>query len=63
MSWKDAKTEAVSWLEQQGLAKDLKGQEFDLEATTKELPHKGRFREMVVRAIARQLKARGAKIN
>lgn len=63
MSWKDAKSDATVWLENLGLPQDLKGQEIDLVAITKELPQKGRFREMVVRAIARQLKARGAKIN
>ncbi len=63
MSWKDAKTEAISWLEKLSLPADLKGREIDLEEITKELPHTGRFREMVARAIARQLKARGAKIN
>jgi hypothetical protein len=62
MSWKDAKSEATAWLDNLGLAQDLKGQEIDLAALTKELPQKGRFREMVVRATARQLKARGAKI-
>lgn len=62
MSWKDAKNEATAWLANLGLASDLKGQEIDVDAMTKDLPQKGRFREMVARAIARQLKARGAKI-
>ncbi len=62
MSWKDAKSDATVWLENLGLPQDLKGQEINLDAITKELPQKGRFREMVVRAIARQLKSRGAKI-
>lgn len=63
MSWKDAKSAATAWLEKLGLPQDLKGQEIDLGAITKELPQTGRFREMISRAIARQLKARGAKIN
>ncbi len=62
MSWKDAKSEATSWINTLKLPEELAGREIDLVETTKELPHKGRFREMVVRAIARQLKARGAKI-
>jgi hypothetical protein len=62
MSWKDAKTEATNWLEQLGLAQKLDGQEIDLDAITKKLPQTGRFREMIVRAIARQLKSRGAKV-
>jgi hypothetical protein len=62
MSWKDAKTEATNWLENLGLAQKLDGQEIDLNAITRQLPQTGRFREMVVRAVARQLKARGAKV-
>jgi len=62
MSWKDAKIEATAWLDGLGLPPDLTGREIDLDAITKELPQKTRFREMIVRAIARQLKARGAKI-
>jgi hypothetical protein len=63
MSWKDAKKEATAWIEGLGLPQELDGVEIDLAAITKELRQTGRFREMVVRAIARQLKARGAKVN
>lgn len=63
MSWKDAKSEATTWLEKLGLPQTMTGQEVDLAVVTKDLPQQGRFREMIVRAIARQLKARGAKIN
>jgi len=62
MSWKDAKLEATHWIQNLNLPQDLQGQELDLEALTKDLPQKGQFREMVVRAVARLLKARGAKI-
>jgi len=62
MSWKDAKSEATSWLDQLGIAQKLDGQEIELSMITKKLPQTGRFKEMVVRAIARQLKARGAKV-
>lgn len=62
MSWKDAKQTAIVWLQGLALPQDLSGVEIDLESVTKDLPHTGRFREMVVRAIARHLKARGAKI-
>jgi hypothetical protein len=63
MAWKDAKNAAMAWMESQGLPADLHGQEIDLAALTKDLPQKGRFREMVLRAIARQLRTRGAKVN
>ena len=62
MSWKDAKTEASAWLTRLNLPPDLKGQEVDMESLAKDLPQKGQFREMMVRAAIRQLKARGAKI-
>jgi hypothetical protein len=62
MSWKDAKLTATNWLKGLSLPEELAGVEIDLDAITKDLPQVGRFREMVVRAIARQLKARGAKI-
>ena len=63
MSWKDAKKEATIWIEGLGLPQELDGVEIDLVAVTKDLKQAGRFRDMVVRAIARQLKARGAKVN
>ena len=62
MSWKDAKDEATAWLASLDLPQDLKGRVIDLDAFTTGLSQKGSFRAMVVRAVARQLKARGAKI-
>jgi len=62
MSWKDAKKEATLWIEGLKLPPQMEGREIDLAAITKELRQTGRFRDMVVRAIARQLKARGAKV-
>jgi hypothetical protein len=62
MSWKDAKKEASLWLPTLNLPADLVGQEIDLSALADKLPHAGRFREMILRAAARELKSRGAKI-
>jgi ABC-type uncharacterized transport system ATPase subunit len=62
MSWKDAKSEASAWLERLNLPPDLHGQELDLDVLSKDLTQKGQFREMIMRAAIRQLKARGAKI-
>jgi hypothetical protein len=62
MPWKDAKNAATAWLESLNLPADLRGQEVDLLVLAKNLPDKGRFREMILRAAARQLKARGAKV-
>jgi len=62
MSWKDAKDEATAFLAGLDLPQDLKGREIDLATITTGLAQRGSFRAMVLRAIARQLKARGAKI-
>jgi hypothetical protein len=62
MSWKDAKTAGSHWLQRLQLPADLKGQKLELEKLCEELPHQGTYRKMVVRAITRELRFRGAKV-
>lgn len=59
MSWKDAQEEAGKWLGEQHLGRDLTGKRIDL--THAPLPYEGKFREMVLNAVHRKLKKRGAK--
>jgi len=62
MSWKDAKNEADALIKKADFPADLNGREIDLNELAAKLPFEGQFRAMVLRAAARALKARGAKI-
>lgn len=62
MSWKNAKEEARLWLSRSGLPEDLTGQQIDPVKLAEELPFEGTFRDMVLRALVRMLKRRGATI-
>ena len=62
MSWSDAKSKAAEWLRGLNLAADLHGQIIDLELLGGRLEAQGAFREMILRAAARELRHRGAKL-
>jgi hypothetical protein len=62
MSWKDAKLAATEWLRELNLPANLTGQSINLKELAEKLPHTGTYREMVLRAVARQLRQRGAKL-
>lgn len=62
MAWQDAKEEAEIWIEGLNLPEDLSDQTIDLRELAESLPHEGEFREMIIRAAARILKKRRAKI-
>lgn len=62
MTWQNAKIEAEKWIHSLDLPEDMKGQTVKLGELGKDLPFEGQFREMVLRAAARLLKSRGAKI-
>ncbi len=62
MPWKDAKEEAEKWVESLNLPQDLKGHVIDLHELGESLGFEGEYREMVLRAAARILKKRRAKI-
>ncbi|HVU39374.1 MAG TPA: hypothetical protein VHC95_13655 [Opitutales bacterium] len=62
MAWKDAKLYAKEWLSAKNLPADLTGQTFDLVEMGTSLECQGAFRVMVLRAAARELRHRGAKL-
>jgi len=62
MPWKDAKQDAATWLREMNLPMDLHGLNIDLRHLGEKLPVQGPFRLMVLRAAARELRHRGAKI-
>jgi hypothetical protein len=62
MSWETAKKDASAWVKSFKLPTDLKGKIVDLKKRAEDLPYEGEYREMVLRAAARILKQRGAKI-
>lgn len=62
MSWKEAKTHAHEWLKAMNLPEDLTGQTLDLLELAATLECQGAFRVMVLRAAARELRHRGAKL-
>lgn len=59
LSWESAQEEAGKWIGAQHLGRDLTGKNIDLSAI--ELPHDGLFRKMVLNAVRRKLKNRGAR--
>jgi hypothetical protein len=59
LSWEDAQEAAGQWLGSLRLGRDLTGKAIDL--TREELPYTGKFRDMVLEAVRRKLKKRGAK--
>lgn len=59
MSWESANEAAGQWLGEQHLGRDLTGKTIDLSRVP--LPHEGLFRKMVLNAIDRKLKRRGAR--
>jgi len=62
MSWSDAKTKAAEWLRGLKLPGNLQGQIIDLKGLGEQLEAQGTFRDMVLRAAARELRHRGAKL-
>jgi hypothetical protein len=59
LSWESAQEEAGKWIGARHLGRDLTGKSVDL--SLEELPFDGIFRKMVLNAIARKLKKRGAR--
>lgn len=59
LSWEAAQEEAGKWLGSFHLGRDLTGRRIDL--THAELPFEGTFRNMVLEAVRRKLKKRGAR--
>jgi hypothetical protein len=62
MSWNDAKISAVDWLRGLNLPGNLRGQIIDLQQLGVRLEAQGVFRQMVLRAAARELRQRGATL-
>ena len=60
MSWDQAKIDAAQWLSTIPLPSKLRGEFVDLRPHLGSLKATGGFREMVKRAIERELKRRGA---
>jgi hypothetical protein len=58
LSWEDAKEEAGKWIGSHHLPRDLTGMKIDL--STSPLPFEKLFRSMVLNAIRRKLRNRGA---
>lgn len=59
LSWESAQEEAGKWIAEQHLSRDLTGQVVDLSQAT--LPFEGNFRAMVLEAVRRKLRRRGAR--
>ncbi len=59
MTWESAQEAAGKWIGEQHLGRDLTGQVIDLSAVPCE--HTGLFRKMVLDAVRRKLKRRGAR--
>ncbi len=62
MSWKDAKKQATTWLQELHLPKNMQGQVIDLSNLSAKLGLEGTYRQMVLRAAGRELRHRGAKL-
>jgi hypothetical protein len=62
MSWNDAKQVATDWLRGLPLPANLTGRTINLRELAEKLPYQGMFRDMVLRAAARQLRHRGARL-
>jgi hypothetical protein len=62
MPWKDAKEEAIKWIDSLDLPQDLTGHSIDLRELGRGLPFEGTFKEMVLRAAFRMLKKRKAEV-
>jgi len=62
MSWKDAKHNAAEWLRGLNLPVDMHGQIIDLQTLGLKLEADGPYRLMVLRAAARELRHRGARL-
>ena len=52
---------AGQWIGSLHLGRNLDGQTIDLSAHGASLPYEGKFREMVLEAVRRKLKKRGAR--
>ena len=61
LSWAEAKKEASRWLGTLALGRKLHGQTVDLRPHASSLPENEMFRRMVLDAVSRKLKKRGAK--
>ena len=59
LSWESAQEEAGKWIGEQHLPRDLTGQSVDL--TQASFPFEGTFRAMVLEAVRRKLRRRGAR--
>jgi hypothetical protein len=59
VSWEDAKRDATQWLDRLQLRRPAKGETLDLRPYAESLPFEGKYREMVINALGRLLKARG----
>jgi hypothetical protein len=59
LSWEAAQEAAGKWIGEQHLGRDLTGKNIDLSAV--DLAHEGLFRKMVLNAVRRKLKKRGAR--
>lgn len=62
MSWKNAKEEARKRLVDLGLDRDLTGEEIDMQELGNKIDLQGRYKMMVLRALARMLKYRKAVV-
>ncbi len=62
MPWIDAKKSAAEWLKSLDLPADLNGRTIDLHELGLTHASEGNFHLMVLRAAARELRRRGAKI-
>jgi hypothetical protein len=59
LSWEDAQEAAGKWLGDQHLGRDLTGKNIDL--TAAQMDFDGLFRKMVIEAVRRKIKKRGAR--
>ena len=62
MSWKSAKVDAQAWIDSLDLETDLTGQTLHVNDLARDLDYEGEYRDMVLRAAARILKQRAAKV-
>ena len=61
MSNEDAQSKASEWIGTLKLGRDLTGQSIDLTPHLLSLPYEGTFRRMVLQAVTKKLRKRGAK--
>ena len=61
MSNEDAQSKASEWIGTLKLGRDLTGQSIDLTPHLPSLPYEGTFRRMVLQAVTKKLRKRGAK--